>query len=163
MKKIIVIRHGKSSWNHGVADQFRPLKSIGLINTILVCKNFQKMSDISLKNVFTSPAKRALDTCNIFVDNFFLETHVEVQIVDDLYDFDGLKLLNFIKSLANNLESVFIFGHNNALNNFVNTYGNVYIENVPTSGLVVLEFDIDNWSNLKTGNTKLKLFPKSLK
>ncbi|WP_159024140.1 histidine phosphatase family protein [Formosa sp. L2A11] len=163
MKKIVVVRHGKSSWKGGVEDLFRSLKPVGYGNTVKVCRNFLEMSDISSQNIFCSPAKRTLETCNIFVNNFFKNVDVEIQIIEDLYDFDGQKLSNFIKSLTDDLDTVFIFGHNNAINNFVNTYGDVYIENVPTSGLVVLEFDINNWSELKSGYLKLKLFPKALK
>ena len=163
MKKIVVVRHGKSSWKHGVGDRFRPLKPVGITNTIKVCRNFKNMSDISLKSVFSSPAKRALDTCDIFVNNFFVEEQISVKIIEDLYDFEGDKLTEFIKNLANDLDVVFIFGHNHAINHFVNFYGNEYIENVPTSGLVVLEFNIENWSDLASGYLKLKLFPKALK
>ena len=162
MKKIIIIRHGKSSWKHNVDDRKRPLKTIGIENTIKVCKRFKMTSGINLKNVFSSPAKRALDTCRIFVENYSSESIIDVEIVEDLYDFDGRKLRGFITALNNDLDTVFVFGHNNALNNFVNSFGNTYIENIPTSGLVVLEFNINNWADLQSGILKLKLFPKEI-
>lgn len=163
MRKIILIRHGKSSWKFDINDRFRPLKSIGIIKTIKVCKNFKELSDISLLNVFSSPAKRALETCYIFVDNFYSKEEIEVKIIEDLYDLEGEHLLQFITSLHNSLETVFIFAHNNAITNFVNTHGDIYIKNVPTSGLVYMEFDIDNWAKLNLGKLILKLFPKDLK
>ncbi|WP_066225407.1 SixA phosphatase family protein [Formosa haliotis] len=162
MKKLILIRHGKSSWKYDVEDMYRPLKSVGEANTIKVCKTFLEMSEISLKNVFSSPSKRTRDTCEIFIKNYSNPDKIEPQIIQNLYDFEGRKLVQFIKSLDNDLDTVFIFGHNNALTNFVNAYGDFYIENVPTSGLVVLEFLIDNWSDLSKGSIKLKLFPKEL-
>jgi phosphohistidine phosphatase len=55
-----------------------------------------------------------------------------------------------------------IFGHNHAFTSIVNTFGNSYIENVPTSGLVMLEFNINNWQDLTHGKTALILFPKDL-
>ena len=56
-----------------------------------------------------------------------------------------------------------IFGHNFAITDFVNTFGNIYIENVPTCGFIVLEFNISSWQKLSKGNTTYKVFPKDLK
>ncbi|WP_434036539.1 SixA phosphatase family protein [Formosa sp. 4Alg 33] len=162
MKTVVLIRHGKSSWKYNVTDRERPLKKVGVKNTIKVCKEFKLNSEIQLQNVFSSPAKRARDTCDIFVENYKATHQINVEIEEDIYDFNGDSLRRFVENLDNNLETVFIFGHNNAFNNFVNTFGEVYIENVPTSGLVILEFDINNWSDLKPGVLKLKLFPKAL-
>jgi phosphohistidine phosphatase len=58
---------------------------------------------------------------------------------------------------------VLIFGHNHAFTEIVNVWGDQYIENVPTAGLVQLNFDIDNWRNIVKGKTKTILFPKQLK
>ncbi|MFB9054246.1 histidine phosphatase family protein [Formosa undariae] len=162
MKTVVLIRHGKSSWKYNVNDRERPLKKVGIQNTIKVCNQFKINSEIQLQNVFSSPAKRARDTCDLFIQTYNATQEFNVEINEDLYDFDGASLKHFIKSLDNDLDTVFIFGHNNAFNNFVNTFGDVYIENVPTSGLVNLEFDINNWSDLKPGVLKLKLFPKAL-
>ncbi|MDW5289382.1 phosphoglycerate mutase family protein [Formosa sp. PL04] len=162
MKKVIIIRHAKSSWKYNVDDMHRPLRAIGVRNTIKICERFKEVSEISLKNVFSSPAKRALDTCRIFVENYNSDDKIEIDVVDELYDFEGAKLHHFIKSIHDNLDTIFVFGHNNALTSFVNKYANVYVLNVPTSGLVILEFDIDKWADLRPGILKLKLFPKEI-
>lgn len=56
-----------------------------------------------------------------------------------------------------------IFGHNHAFTSISNIFGNIFIENLPTSGLVKLNIDIDNWKDLKTGTTDLLIIPKELK
>ena len=56
-----------------------------------------------------------------------------------------------------------IFGHNYAMTYFTNTYGDIYIDNLPTRGLVVSEFDIDNWKDLKPGRTVEIIIPKNLR
>jgi phosphohistidine phosphatase len=48
----------------------------------------------------------------------------------------------------------YCFGHNAAITNFVNIFGDVSIENVPTSGFVSIEFDTENWIEIKKGKTK---------
>ena len=41
--------------------------------------------------------------------------------------------------------------------------GNKIIDNVPTCGVVILEFNIDRWEDLNKGTTLKTLFPKDLK
>jgi phosphohistidine phosphatase len=56
-----------------------------------------------------------------------------------------------------------VFGHNHAITAFVNAYGSVYIDNVPTCGVVIIDFDINNWKDLNKGKTVKTLFPRDLK
>ena len=86
-----------------------------------------------------------------------------MKIEEDIYDFGGNQLVNFIKSLDNDLQKIMIFGHNHALTSIANTFGTKYIDNVPTAGLVKLSFDIDNWKDLKKGVTTITIFPRDLK
>jgi len=161
MKKIIFVRHAKSSWEHDVTDTERPLKSRGITDVIDVSNEFIT-SDLSIEAVYSSPAKRALDTCHIFLENISISLDF-LQISNDLYDFGGQKVISFIKSLDNNLKTIMIFGHNHALTSIVNTFGDEFIDNVPTSGLVAIQFEIDRWQDLKKGQTVKKIFPKDLK
>ena len=80
-----------------------------------------------------------------------------------LYDFSGGTLLDVIRNCDSSINSLLIFGHNHAITSFVNTYGNVYIDNVPTSGVVIIEFDINDWKNLQQGITINTIFPSDLK
>ncbi|MNE34705.1 hypothetical protein D3C80_1284360 [compost metagenome] len=68
-----------------------------------------------------------------------------------------------IKSCDNSFESVILFGHNAAITNFVNKFGDVFIDNVPTSGFVSLQFEADSWGKITKGKTKKIIFPKDLK
>lgn len=161
MKKIVFVRHAKSSWDYNVRDIERPLKKRGIIDSGLVSNEFKTYRLVPDK-VFSSPAKRAKNTCKIFIENLKIDDK-NVHIVNELYDFSGANVVNFIKSLKDIYKNVMIFGHNNALTSMVNSYGNIYIDNLPTSGLVAIEFDIDNWNELKKGRTLITLFPRDLK
>lgn len=112
--------------------------------------------------IFSSPANRALHTCNIFCRT--LEFPLEkVQLNRALYDFSGESVIRFVKQLDNSLDTVAIFGHNYALTNIANQWGNRHIDNVPTSGLVHLRFEQDSWAKTEKGSTELLLFPKDLR
>ncbi len=87
----------------------------------------------------------------------------EIIVNEDLYTFDENQLEKVIKSLNNDLENVIVFGHNAALTNFVNKFGDIFIENVPTSGLIWIKFNNPKWSLLKKGKIQKILFPRDLK
>ena len=158
MKQLILVRHGKSSWQYDVIDRERPLKSRGINDAIKVSKAFLDYN-INIDRMFSSPANRALSTCKLFFEQLNIPES-QIQIEEDLYDFSGENVLNFIKKMDDRLDTVMIFGHNHAFTAIVNTYGDRYINNLPTSGLAIIEFNINNWKHLKLGHTKDILFPR---
>ncbi|ALJ03949.1 hypothetical protein APS56_01740 [Pseudalgibacter alginicilyticus] len=161
MKRIIIVRHAKSSWKHDVIDHERPLNNRGGEDANLVSKHL-KAYNVNPDLILSSDAVRAKTTAEIFISNLNF-TKKKVNLIHDLYDFAGHNLLNVIKSTDNSVETLMIFGHNHALTFFANTYGSKTIENVPTSGVVVIEFAIDSWKNLESGHTSFSIFPKDLK
>lgn len=161
MKKLILVRHAKSSWEHDVIDHERPLKKRGFDDAILV-SNQLKTNFSSVDLALSSDAVRAKTTANIFVDTLNIDRNI-FQLNHELYDFSGMDLVNVIKNCDNSVKSLMIFGHNHAITGFSNTYGDTYIDNVPTSGVVIFEFDIDNWIDLKPGKTLRTLFPRDFK
>jgi phosphohistidine phosphatase len=161
MKNLILIRHAKSSWEAPLHDKDRPLTSQGMKNGHIVSSHIS----INLPKTYTvwsSTAERAKETAMIFAQNinFPLESII---YKDDLYTFDERKLENIIKNQSNGNDNIIIFGHNEAITNFVNKFGDVYIDNVPTSGFVHIEFDNNDWDSITNGITKKTVFPRDLK
>lgn len=161
MKKIILVRHAKSSWKQNLSDKDRPLKTRGITDAQNVALKYLSKSELPVA-IYSSPAKRAMDTCAIFLKQAH-EFNFKAEIVDDLYDFNGSAVIEFVKNLSDELTQVILFGHNNAFTFIANTYGSEYLENLPTSGLVELEFNIDNWNSLKQGKTLNLIIPKDLR
>ena len=161
MKTLILIRHGKSSWEYSVGDKDRPLLPRGINDAFLVADSFNEQA-IPIDAAFSSPANRALHTSMIFVRQLYFSLD-KFKVVNELYDFSGEYVLQFVQGLDDDLNTVVIFGHNHAFTHIANSLGNSYIENVPTSGLVHLEFDVDQWISVEKGLTKQTIFPKHLK
>ncbi|SDE79129.1 phosphohistidine phosphatase [Pricia antarctica] len=161
MKTLILVRHGKSSWDYSVDDKDRPLQERGINDGHLVSKKFASQ-DIAIDAVFSSPANRALHTCMIFLRQLNFP-FVKFQVTNDLYDFSGESVLKFVKKLDDRFDTVLIFGHNDAFTNVANSLGNSYIDSVSTTGLVQLDFEVKNWASVTKGITTRTIFPKDLK
>jgi phosphohistidine phosphatase len=161
MKNLLLIRHAKSSWDNPVSGKERNLTERGRNDANLV--SLESLNLLRDKFVlFSSNARRAYETATIFATNYSFSVN-EIIINEDLYTFDENQLEKVIKSLNNDLENVILFGHNEAITNFVNKFGDIFIENVPTSGLVWIKFDCLEWKLLKKGKTQKVVFPRDLK
>jgi len=161
MKTLYMVRHAKSSWKHDVIDHGRPLKKRGHNDAQLVAQTIA--SEIAVpQKIISSDAVRALTTAHYFQAALKLSDE-DFSTNHSLYDFSGQNVMEVIASLDNTLDRVMIVGHNHAFTSIANMLGNKYIENVPTSGFVMLEFDENSWADVTTGRTVKTLFPKHLK
>lgn len=161
MKKLILIRHAKSSWKHDVIDHERPLNERG-INDAHLISNKLLNDKLRVDLVVCSDAVRTKTTAHIFTLNLGINQDI-VEYDHDLYDFQGANLIKGIKNCDNSINNLMVFGHNHAITHFVNTYGSEFIDNVPTSGVVIIKFEIDNWLDLNKGTTIKTLFPRDIK
>ncbi len=161
MKNLILIRHAKSSWDAPVNDKDRHISNRGVKDAHLLSLNILKFLPKKFV-IFSSNAKRASETATIFAQNWMCPFE-SIIFLDDLYTFDENQLERTIKSCNNDYENVILFGHNAAITNFVNKFGDILIDNVPTSGLVSINFDFENWNLLSKGKTEKTLFPRDLK
>lgn len=161
MKNLILIRHAKSSWEAPLKDIDRPLVQRGINDAHLVATNSVKYIP-SIFVMLSSTAKRASETAMIFAQNILYPIE-SIIFKEELYTFDENQLEKVIKSSNNNFENIILFGHNGAITNFVNKFGDVIINNVPTAGFVSLQFETDDWEKIKNGKTKKIIFPKKIK
>ena len=72
MKKVILLRHAKSSWSYDVADRDRPLIEKGIQRTEKISIASQKIF-IDADIFFSSPANRAFHTASIIINFECLE------------------------------------------------------------------------------------------
>lgn len=161
MKTLVLIRHSKSSWETLSKDIERPLSKRGVKDAHLISSNILKVLPKSFI-VWSSVAKRTRETALIFSENLAIAFE-NILFKENLYTFDVNTLEREIKKCDNKHNNLILFGHNDAITNFVNKFGNSFIENVPTSGVVKMEFQIDNWEHLQKGKTSALLFPSHFK
>jgi len=161
MKTLYLVRHAKSSWKYDVIDHQRPLKKRGEKDGKLVSEKVKSEVEPPQK-IISSDANRALSTAKFFKEAFKIS---EENFVTNhqLYDFSGQNVMSIIKNLNDSLDRVMIVGHNHAFTSIANMLGNDYIENVPTCGFVMIEFNEDSWNKITTGTTVKTIFPRHLK
>ncbi len=161
MKQLILIRHAKSSWELPIQDFDRILTPQGIKDANLVAASIVNHLPKDYV-VWSSPANRAMETATIFAKNMKYP-FTKILFNKDLYTFNEITLEKIIKSCAEEINCLIVFGHNEAITNFVNKFGDVYIENVPTSGFVHISFTSKGWKDINTGKIGKTVFPRDLK
>lgn len=161
MKRLILVRHGKSSWKYDVADDKRPLKKRGFEDGDLIAGAYKRFYNPPLK-IWTSPAVRAFETAKIFQEKLQI-SDADFETKSPLYTFNKIDLLSQIRSCNDAVEKLMVFGHNPAMTGLVNELGDKTFDNIPTTGLTVIDFEAESWKELKNGKTILNLFPKNLR
>lgn len=160
MRKLLLIRHAKSSWKFPELDDHeRPLNKRGERDVITMSRHLVN-KDETLDVIYSSTATRALDYAQR------LSEFTQISLIPDLsfYTFDVDQLLEILKHLPDTAERVAVVAHNPAITQAVNRLSNSQIGNVPTAGIVSMSSDIDEWGDLHEGACDLNYFdyPKML-
>ncbi|MCP9200714.1 histidine phosphatase family protein [Gramella sp. GC03-9] len=162
MKRLILIRHGKSSWdNEQLPDHRRPLKKRAYNDAELVLNAFKHFYEPPAL-FWTSHAVRAHETAKLFREKFNVPDD-KFEVKEELYTFNQNELLSVIKTCDDEVDKLFVFGHNPAMTILVNHLGDKRIDNLPTTGLCVIDFKEDSWNDISKGKTLVTLFPKNLR
>ena len=72
MKKLILIRHAKSSWKHNVIDHERPLNERGQKDAELI-SNHLKGKSLIFDLILSSDAMREKTTASIIISNLNID------------------------------------------------------------------------------------------
>lgn len=158
---LYLLRHAKSSWRDLTCDDFdRPLKKKGIKDSKLLGDSLcSKKLDISC--IISSSAARAKQTAEIIYDKIQLNN--KIIFCKQIYDSNIFNLLEFVRNINEDIMNVILVGHNPALTELNNYLSGHIIENIPTCGIVGLEFT-NTWKDLSENCCKLILFefPKIL-
>lgn len=164
MKTLYIIRHAKSNWdNPSLMDKERPLKKRGKKDA-LVMGEWLKQQKEKPQLFVSSPAKRAFSTAKR-IASIINNSKLEIKQNEQLY-FNGTgKILDVIRSTKDEVQVLAIFGHNPDVTLLANQFEGDPILNVPTCGILKIEFDVDKWKKIGVTNGKIRKFevPKNLR
>ena len=154
MKNLFLTRHAKSSWDHaGLSDIDRPLNSRGKKAAPFMGQLIHEKADIP-DVLISSPANRAFSTAIAFAEIFgFIENDIIVN--NTIYGAGPYQLLDIVKDQDKLYHSIMLFGHNPTFTTFANMLSNENIFNVVTCGVVRIDFNVQNWSDIDYGSGNL--------
>ena len=143
-KELLLVRHAKSSWDDPYLDDHdRPLNERGLRNAPEMGKRLQGWG-ICPDVWISSTALRAITTAEIMAEEIGFPPD-QIQRSKDLYHASATELQEIISELDDRIRSVALFGHNPGMTSLVaNLYG-LPIDNLPTCGVVHLQFNENTW------------------
>ncbi len=159
MKRIILVRHAKSSWSDlSLMDIDRPLKKRGLRDAPFMAEKVKEYVP-SVDLILVSPARRAQLTSDYFRAHY---PNAEVKTEDAIYEAYVGRLEQLINELDQNVEVIMMFGHNPAFTILANKYASTPFANLPTCGIAVIDFNGNDWKDFdtSTADMKLLLYPK---
>ena len=162
MKNLLLIRHAKSSWNDpSLNDLDRTLNKRGkrdapAMGRWLMEKNL--VPDL----ILSSPAKRALKTAKLIAGELgYPNNQIEVRESSYIQGLDAL--IELIGGLDDGLARVVLVGHNPVLTDLANRLTGAGIHNVPTCGIVSVEFALPSWRDCAREGGRLALFERPAK
>ncbi len=161
MKRLVLIRHAKSSWKHPELRDFdRPLNKRGKVNAPEMGRRLAQRS-LMPDCLISSPAKRAIKTAEIIAEAIGFPSD-QISRAHPVYDAGVPELLGVLRKLNDGDEIVFVVGHNPGLTDLINFLCGYSLDNLPTCGVFCADFDISSWQETgrQTGKVVFVDFPQ---
>ena len=156
MKELILIRHAKSSWSNPLLEDFeRPLNKRGAKNAPFMAK-ILKQKEVNPDLIISSPSKRTKDTLDFFIKEF--DYKGEIIFEESIYEAPYINILKVIKNIDDKHKTIFLFGHNPGFNDLTDFLLGRFEDNIPTCGVLKIDFDTNYWKNISKDNSKLIFF-----
>lgn len=157
MKTLYLIRHAKAGWDHPeLHDIERPLTEIGEHDAHNMGKKLQAQG-ITIDYLLSSHATRALNTAKIIAEELNFDPK-KIVVDDQVYEGGVEELMDRIKHLGNEYNTVVCVGHNPGLTWLFHYFCEQEKTSIPTCGVVGLQFPMHSWSHLPHATGKLILF-----
>ncbi len=155
------MRHGKAEDGEAKADYKRKLISKG-INRNHKIGQMLKDRKGKFDLIICSNATRTIETAE-FMATIFDFPQSEIIKAKELYLAPAGVMLDFFYSLNNNISNVLFVGHNPGVSELVTSMSGKMIDWLPTSALIAIEVDTDNWKEIRNVTAKIvfSLFPKT--
>ncbi len=170
MKTIYLLRHAKSSWNDAsFPDLQRPLAPRGRKAAPRMGTHMTRHGLVP-DRVLCSAARRAVETWQALALPLRDETPVEIR--EDLYHASPGTILEVLRELPAEVDSVLLIGHNPTLEELALALAGSgeqeALEDLerkyPTGAMAILDFPVQEWREVREGTGWLRAFirPKDL-
>jgi len=160
MKRLILARHAKSSWDHPeLRDIDRPLNKRGLRAAPIMGRALREREFIP-QAIFASPSVRTRMTSQLLAEELNFPTE-EIQFIDSFYGASPGSIVHFLNQLDDALDSVMLVGHNPTWTDLHRRLTGKNLNNLPTAGILIIDFEITHWNDLSAqGSIHALLIPR---
>ena len=156
-KRLLICRHAKSSWlETSLSDFERPLNKRGERDAPEMGRRLMEQG-IRPDMILTSTAARALSTAIHYAGQLGYPPD-QLQCNPILYSATVPVLIKIVQEIEPQVNTLFLVGHNPESTSLANTLGGLMIDNIPTCGIVALEFSMASWSELAADKGTLLFF-----
>ncbi|MEJ2545498.1 MAG: histidine phosphatase family protein [Calditrichaceae bacterium] len=157
MKRLLLVRHAKSSWDYpGLTDFERPLNKRGNRDAPFMGKLLKKMNVIP-DLIISSPATRAITTARYFADNMDYPLE-KINTNERLYDANPSDIIEVISEIDASVNILMIVSHNPGLTETADQLSGEVIDNIVTSAIFNIDFDTDSWKTINRKNARIGFY-----
>ncbi|MDF9393229.1 MULTISPECIES: SixA phosphatase family protein [Methylococcus] len=157
MKELLLIRHAKSAWDDAsLSDRDRPLNERGKRDAPFM-GSLLRFRGVEPDYMVSSPARRARKTARLIASEVGYDKDAIV-IADELYLGGRRAIVRLVQALDDKNGRVYMIGHNPDLSEAASCLSGESLGEMPTCGIVAIEFPVDRWSHVMEGAGRLKFF-----
>ena len=154
MKSLYLVRHAKAGWDNSWTDDFdRSLTDRGRLDAREISTRLFNKGVVP-ELIVTSPAKRALDTAEIFADHLGCSPDKVVQKME-IYQGGPEELGEIVQSLQEEYRNVMLFGHNPVITMFASWLTGKSMASMETCGVLRIDLEKKRWADAKQGKGKV--------
>jgi phosphohistidine phosphatase len=155
MKNLLLMRHGKSSWNdESLSDFERPLKKRGKRDVPIMAELLVK-KDLIPQIILSSPSKRTRQTTKLANRIFELDKK-NIHSIDNFYMANWHDFLPAIQQINDEINSIMIVGHNPSLELFLQSLTGEF-RKMPTSAVAYIKIPITSWTEFDESLKSIEL------
>jgi phosphohistidine phosphatase len=145
MKTLLLMRHGKSSWDdESLPDHDRPLNKRGRRDAPRM-GHLLRRQGLTPGLVIASDARRAAETASALADASGYEG--DVRLEPSLYAAEPEAYLSVLRTLPDDLETVLVIGHNPGMEMLLEELTGS-AEHLATAAIAQVKLPLDHWQNL---------------
>jgi phosphohistidine phosphatase len=157
MLRLILLRHGKSSWDDTGLDDFdRPLAPRGLRNVPEMGRRLAQRGLVP-DLVVSSTAVRALATARGVAREIGYRED-RIREAPELYLASPDEILAVIRGTAAGIGTLMVVGHNPGLTELASRLDDIRLDNMPTAAMLCVEFTVPDWADIRPQEAQLCWF-----
>ena len=158
MKRLVLIRHAKSSWANPLQSDFdRPLNDRGERDAPMMGDRL-KLADVIPDLIISSTAKRASQTAKRIAKAVGYDTD-EIEWLEELYHCVPAVFEEVIYAVDDEVNTLYMVAHNPSISEFAAALDNTRsIDDMPTCAVAAFKIDTDRWADFSLAKKELVFY-----